>query len=207
MKPWNGCRQSKGKSSSCEWRATKSRRSLEKSGDPSARSNASFSPAATNSDTCSRRSTQMASPMVASPTLAELDGRVEAFESAWKAGRRADLSEFLPASDDSHYLAVLCELVRVDMELHWDAGQRRALNDYLAEFPALRKDREALAEVAFEEYRQRLRSGEHVQSDAYQQAFGINVSRWPKPEPASGLSKPPGEDGPETQEFSDKELE
>src|SRR5262249_37316410 len=43
--------------------------------------------------------------------------------------------------------------------------------------------------------------------DAYQQAFGINVSRWPKPEPASGLSKPPGEDGPETQEFSDKELE
>ena len=48
----------------------------------------------------------------------ELDGYVEAFETAARS-RNADLAEFLPPSGHPKYRAVLCELIRADLEFEF----------------------------------------------------------------------------------------
>jgi hypothetical protein len=45
-----------------------------------------------------------------------IDDAVEAYEIARGRDGRADLEAFLPAPGHPLYLAVLCELVRVDLE-------------------------------------------------------------------------------------------
>jgi serine/threonine protein kinase/predicted Zn-dependent protease len=144
--------------------------------------------------------------MVALPTPAGLEERIEAFESAWKHDHDAAFAEFLPPRNSPSFLRVLCELVRVDLELKWEVGQRRDLEHYLGEFPALRESRAALEEVAFEEYRQRLRAGDQVSPAEYGQAYGIDVGRWPQ---AAGEFEHAGlgDEAIPTQEFSDRELE
>jgi serine/threonine protein kinase/Flp pilus assembly protein TadD len=110
----------------------------------------------------------------------ELEQCVEAFESAWKKMGIAAVHDFVPPQDDPAYGSVLCELVRIDIEYHWSRGDRRGLDDYLSEFPILRRDPELLQQIAYEEYRQRLQAGETVDRDSYQARFEIDVSSWPE---------------------------
>lgn len=55
----------------------------------------------------------------AAPGLGEV---IEAFEEAKARDGRADPAAFLPLRDHPEYLAILCELVRVDMEYSWRGG-------------------------------------------------------------------------------------
>ena len=57
---------------------------------------------------------------------------VEAFESALARGDRCDVSDFAPGSDHPERLAILCELVRVDLEHRWEGGRPRRLEEYRA---------------------------------------------------------------------------
>src|SRR6266852_1699924 len=94
------------------------------------------------------------------PPWEEIDPFIEAYEKSQARHGRAELSAFLPDPAHHHYLAVLRELVRADLEYHWRQGRPRRAQDYLAEFPVLRDDPTGLGGVAFEEYRQRQRAGE-----------------------------------------------
>src|ERR1700745_146444 len=96
----------------------------------------------------------------APPSWEEIDPFIEAFERSYATQGRADLAAFLPEPGHPHYLAVLRELVRADLEFTWTCGARRRAEAYVAAFPALRADPSALCAVAFEEYRQRQRAGE-----------------------------------------------
>jgi hypothetical protein len=87
---------------------------------------------------------------------ADVESRIEAFESAWQRQESVDIGSFLPSVADSLFLPVLCELVRIDMELRWSKRMPRTLEMYLQEFPQLRNDSDAIQQVAFEEFRQRL---------------------------------------------------
>jgi hypothetical protein len=66
-----------------------------------------------------------------------LDEIVDAFETARAVGKRADLGEFLPLRDHPQYLAILCELIRVDLEYSWQDGRPHQLAHYRDRFPEL----------------------------------------------------------------------
>ena len=105
----------------------------------------------------------------------DLEERVEAFESEWKRAGLANPAEFLPPASHPSFRSILCELVRVDLELHWTRGQPKRIEDYVRDFPILREDRELLQQVAFEEYRQRLQAGEFVHAGEYAERFDVDA--------------------------------
>jgi serine/threonine protein kinase/Flp pilus assembly protein TadD len=109
-----------------------------------------------------------------------LDSFVEAFEQA-RRDRVADPSDFAPGPGDPLRLPVLRELLRVDLEAGWAAGAPRPLDDYRAAFPDLFADPEAAADVAFEEYRQRLRAGQRPSREDYARRYGVATDSWPTP--------------------------
>ncbi|MBY0460417.1 MAG: hypothetical protein K2V38_24135, partial [Gemmataceae bacterium] len=132
---------------------------------------------------------------------AQLDRIVTAFESAW-AGGPPSLKSFLPAADGGgpEFLPVLAELVRVDLEFRRRAGEAARIDRYLDEFPALVANRTLVRELAFEEYRLRVRAGEPAHPREYTARFGVDTSSWPPPDshpsdtPTRVLSEKPGAD-------------
>ena len=129
--------------------------------------------------------------------LETLDSFVAAFESACKDGSAPDLRVFLPASSHPLRTEVLCELVRVDLEQKWSLGQRCSLEDYRVIVPELFEQPQALAEAAFEEYRQRCLASELVHPDEYAKRYHISTGDWPRPKvfanrkPSNSSIKPP----------------
>ncbi len=110
---------------------------------------------------------------------------VEAYESALARGSRVEVAEFAPPSEHPERLAILCELVRVDLEHRWEQGQGRPLEDYCTRFPALFEDPALTREMAFEEYRLRLQAGESPTPQEYRRRFGLDGGDgdWPRPLP------------------------
>ena len=66
----------------------------------------------------------------------ELDQIIDRFEDAWQKCQRPDIAEFLP-DDDRLHLAVLRELVHVDLEYRCKSGETPTTDEYLARFPEL----------------------------------------------------------------------
>jgi serine/threonine protein kinase/tetratricopeptide (TPR) repeat protein len=112
-----------------------------------------------------------------------LDDYVAAFERACACGP-VDPADFLPPPDDPLYLSVLREIVRVDLEVGWAEKRPLPLSDYQSRFPVLFADPAAAGDIAFEEYRQRLKAGERPEPSEYADRYGILTDDWPPPETA-----------------------
>jgi serine/threonine protein kinase/Flp pilus assembly protein TadD len=110
----------------------------------------------------------------------EIDPYIEAFERALAARGCAKITDYLPDPSDEFYPVVLRELVRVDLEFHWDSGQPKWVESYLGAFPSLGEDPWGLSEVAFEEYRLRRRAGEEPSPGEYMTRLGVDLS-WHTP--------------------------
>ncbi|MFN4259642.1 MAG: protein kinase domain-containing protein [Gemmataceae bacterium] len=91
------------------------------------------------------------------------------------------MATFLPPADHPLYLAVLSELVRVDLEYSWQRGQPHPLNAYRVRFPELFQNPTLIREIAFEEYRLRLQAGEAVLPSEYRILYHIETRDWPLP--------------------------
>ena len=104
---------------------------------------------------------------------------VSAFEGAWDRDGRAEPGDFLPGPGDPLRGQVLRELVRVSMGLGRARDGRRTLGDYLAAYPELAEDREAVEALAFEEYRLRRRAREEVSEEEYERRYGLDAFDWP----------------------------
>lgn len=117
----------------------------------------------------------------------QVDGLLEAFENAAASTRVPDLEPFLPPSGDPARTEAVRELVRVAIELRWARGERPNPDEYLDRFPEL-ADSVGLAEVAYEDYRQRILAGERPDRESYRRRFGIDVGDWPGPE--AGTERP-----------------
>ena len=111
------------------------------------------------------------------PTDVAAAHAVEAFESAIATGAATDLAHFAPAASDPDRGPVLAELIRVDLEYRWRAGEPTPLDDYRSRFPEA-FTRSTLPDLAFEEYRLRRFAGESVQPAEYQVKYGIVASDW-----------------------------
>jgi len=116
---------------------------------------------------------------------ASVDDYVASFEDARARGPVA-LEDFLPGPGDPARLAVLRELVRVDLELGWSQGKRQSLEAYLRAFPELEADADAVRDVAFEEYRARIAAGEEPDLKEYRERYGVEIAARPQDAQALG---------------------
>jgi serine/threonine protein kinase/predicted Zn-dependent protease len=89
-----------------------------------------------------------------------LDVIVEDFETAQVRLGQADIDDFLPPRDHPEYLAVLCELVRVDLEYRWRRGDAREIEVYRRLYPELFEDAESAGAISFEDARLRRQAAE-----------------------------------------------
>jgi eukaryotic-like serine/threonine-protein kinase len=117
-----------------------------------------------------------------------IDAFVEPFERDQARGVRAELRQYLPADSHPNYLAVLRELVRVDLEYGWDRGRPSRVEEYLVAFPELRTDSSSLKAIAFEEYRLRRRAGQQPALAEYRDRFGVDTLGWQDWQTACGTT-------------------
>lgn len=123
----------------------------------------------------------------------EREAFIERFESAYAADASVDLAAFVPPERHPFRLAVLEELVRIDLENRWLRGQPRWLEDYLLRFPELFEISSAVRTLAFEEFRLRRRLGQPVDAEEYRRRFGIDPTRGIRddlPDPLAGARTP-----------------
>lgn len=96
----------------------------------------------------------------------------ERFESAWRRCRRpdesVDLARYLPASSDAHWLDVLEELIKIDLEQHWKRKQPRRLEQYTARFAELASKRDVCVRLLCEEFVVRHRHGDRPRLAEYE---------------------------------------
>jgi serine/threonine protein kinase len=77
---------------------------------------------------------------------AQLDDRIEAFERAWRRGRRPGIAAHLPA-DSGLRVPLLVELVQIDIEFRFKAGEMIRIDLYRGEFPELPEQADLRPEV------------------------------------------------------------
>ncbi len=116
--------------------------------------------------------------MIPSAT-SSIDEFIERYEQARRQGT-ASIEKFLPPADHPQFRTILVELIRVEMEHDWRSGVQRRLTDYQARFPEIFRDPKCRGDLAYEEYRLRLASGERIHRDEYAERFQVDVSNWPK---------------------------
>jgi len=86
---------------------------------------------------------------------------VDAYEAESNGGR-VDLRKFVDRAAPQFRAAALAELVKVDLERRWAAGDHRPVEEYLSQFPELSQNADTLAEIVQQEFVLRSRGGEHA---------------------------------------------
>jgi serine/threonine-protein kinase len=117
-------------------------------------------------------------PTANDPEDDSVDQCLQAYEVAWRNGPPTDLGRFLPPAGSPLYLEILREIVRIDLELRWEQGRPRPLEEYLRRYPELARDATTLRSVAFEEYRQRRLAGQTPAPAEYEHRFGVPTAGW-----------------------------
>jgi serine/threonine protein kinase/tetratricopeptide (TPR) repeat protein len=109
----------------------------------------------------------------------DVEAIVEAFEAEIERAGSADLADFLPDHNSAMFLPVVVELIRVDLECSRARGSTRRIDEYQTTLPAVFEDREALAAIAYEEFRLRRQDGEPVEAAEYTERYAVETSGWP----------------------------
>jgi WD40 repeat protein/tRNA A-37 threonylcarbamoyl transferase component Bud32 len=66
-----------------------------------------------------------------------VDRIADQFEAAWEGGAAPQIAVFVDGAAGSQRVALIRELVQIDFERNWRAGDPRSLDDYANEFPEL----------------------------------------------------------------------
>ena len=107
------------------------------------------------------------------------DDFVERFESARAQDANVDLGTFLPPDEDPEYVPISIEMLRIDLELSWQAGTPKSVVEYQQTHASLLSDPQSLQALAFEEYRMRLQAGESIQPYFYERTYDVDTKGWP----------------------------
>lgn len=128
---------------------------------------------------------------LADPRWQWIDERVAPFEQAWQQGARPRLEEFLPR-ETTHRLALLVELVHVELEFRFRAGESPRVEEYLDRFADLQTSDEIVADLVRAEFEWRQRGGEQPAVDEYVARFPAladRIAAWTKR--ATNIDEPP----------------
>jgi len=68
-------------------------------------------------------------------------------EHSWQTRSGADLVDYVPAPGDPLRQRVLVELVKIDQERRWEAGEKKMLEAYVDDWPELADQRDTLTEL------------------------------------------------------------
>lgn len=88
----------------------------------------------------------------------------------WQQGEAPDLDEFL-ATLSSISPRELAELVRIDLDAHWERGHRPQAEGYLQRYSAIAADPELALDVIYAEFLARETAGEYPRVAEYQRRF------------------------------------
>lgn len=95
---------------------------------------------------------------------------VDAYESESRDSF-PDLRKYSDRASPEFRGAAIAELVKVDMERRWAAGDRRRVEEYLSQYPELKSSTDSLTEIVQQEYFVRSRHGEHPSAAELQSRF------------------------------------
>ncbi len=109
-----------------------------------------------------------------------LDDILDGFEVVWNRDGIADVQDFLPDASHPDFDQVAVELLCVDLERRWEAGEPKQVEDYQRQFPHLLATRRAIGQLSFEEYRLRLQDGDAVTRAEYSRRFDVDTDHWPQ---------------------------
>ncbi len=93
-------------------------------------------------------------PDLPATALDQLEGVLERFEDAWRAGGRPALEDYLTGSG-AERRALLVELVHADLHYRLRAGEAARVESYLERYPELQDDPRVLRDLLTAEYRLR----------------------------------------------------
>ncbi len=99
-----------------------------------------------------------------------LKDAVRRFERAWREGPRPPIDDYLPADEPPRSRA-LVELVHIDLELRLKAGEPARVEEYLARYPELARDRAVVLGLVAAEHELRRRREPALTFDEYLQCF------------------------------------
>jgi hypothetical protein len=92
-----------------------------------------------------------ATGLLASSIWSECEGRIEAFEKAWREQQAPAIEDYLCASGPTRR-ALLIELVSLDLEFRLKAGEAARVESYLGTYPELAGDPGFVEELIAAEY-------------------------------------------------------
>lgn len=108
----------------------------------------------------------------------DVDDVVDAYETARSRDGHATIADHLPPAGHPRYLAILCELIRVELEYDWQGHVAKPLEHYRTIYPALFEDPDLVQDMAYEEYRLRLQAGDRPATGEYERRFGVDELAW-----------------------------
>jgi serine/threonine protein kinase len=95
---------------------------------------------------------------------------IEAFEQVWREGELPNIDDFLYGEGADH-LALLVELIHVDLEFRLKAGEAARVESYLDRYPRLTDDSATLLDLLEAEHSLRQRNDVAVNLDEYARRF------------------------------------
>jgi WD40 repeat protein len=105
---------------------------------------------------------------VSEPPLDPIHNLIDDFEREWRANRRPDIAAYLGRIADAERHALLCELLRLELEYRLKAGEPARVEECLDRFPEAEPETLGLIE---HEYKVRLDCGERVGVTEYLARF------------------------------------
>ncbi|TWU55057.1 serine/threonine-protein kinase [Rubripirellula reticaptiva] len=121
-------------------------------------------------------------PTMTGPTVNVFDDRfeqvIEQFENDWDVHRPNRIANVLEEHDSEDHLALISELVRIDVELRNKVCDPFSIDQYSDEFPELIDHPSLLYAIGFEDFRSRQRFGLPVDVERWKQIPGIQNETW-----------------------------
>ena len=108
---------------------------------------------------------------MSSSSRERIDAVIDDFEQEWRSRRRPDIGPFLERVSEGNRLAVLRELVPLELEYRLRAGESARVEEYLSRFPAPQAEEAETLELIALEYRVRLDCAERLTVAEYLERF------------------------------------
>jgi len=111
---------------------------------------------------------------MSSPLSANMESILDRFDDAWNGPTPPSIEDYLALCPPEQRLALLVELVRIDLERRLKRGERVRLEEtYLSRFPELNKDRASVVALIVQEFELRRRREPNLSPAEY-------FERWPE---------------------------